>query len=268
MHFDLSTLFEINKLTAVIGFKQNWQLRKKLAIFASICLAGFAGQMSPNSNQLTFVLQEPAYHKMQIDLLDSVAAALAGWVAGPFFIAPLAAVVGRSSVVFWSLVGVFACQIWAAEMTGPDDYISFVLSRLFCGFLGGMPAILGSGYIIDMFFLHQRGKAFAVFEVLIIFAVIGGGTLGGFIAESRPWNYVFWWTLGPVGAAILAVFLFVEDTTFSRQPTAAKRSPMPKAWFANRLVTYFPGSRTQPPGKVAELVSCRETSCHACLGLT
>ena len=109
---------------------------------------------------------------------------------------------------------------------------------------------------MDMFFLHQRGKAFAVFEVLIIFAVVGGGTLGGFIANSKPWSYVFWWTLGPVGAAIVSVFVFVHDTTYSRDPGAMKRAPMPKSWLANRAATFFPGTRTQPDGRVAEFVSC------------
>lgn len=211
--------------------------------------------MSPNSNQLTFVYQIPAYHKTQKDLLNSVAAGLVGWVAGPFFVIPLVAAIGRGSVVLWSLVAIFACQAWAGEMTGPNDFIPFTISRLICGFFGGVPAILGSGYIIDMFFLHQRGKAFAIFEVLIIFAVVGGGTLGGFIAEHQPWNYVFWWTLGPVGAAIFLVFCFVEDTTFPRGPGVSKRAALPKNWIANRLATFLPGTRTQGSDKGNELVS-------------
>lgn len=223
-------------------------------MFASICLAGFAAQMSPNSNQLTFIYQIPAYHSTQAALLNSVAAGLAGWVAGPFFFIPFVAVVGRSSVVLWSLAVIFVCQIWAAEMTGPDDYISFTISRLICGLFGGIPAILGSGYIMDMFFLHQRGKAFAIFEVLIIFAVVGGGTLGGFIAETKPWNYVFWWTLGPVGSAIVAVFLFVEDTTFPRRDSMLRRAPLPRSWFKNRVATFLPGTKTQPSNKCKELV--------------
>ncbi|KFY62232.1 hypothetical protein V496_04658, partial [Pseudogymnoascus sp. VKM F-4515 (FW-2607)] len=230
----------------------NWPLRKKIIIFACICLAGFAGQMSPNSNQLTFVLQIPTYGKTQADLLNTVAASLAGWMAGPFLFTPFAGLVGRSSVILWSLVGTFACQIWAANMTDPDDFIPFTISRLICGLFGVIPAIVGTGYIMDMFFLHQRGKAFAIFEVLIIFAVVGGGTLGGFIAESKPWEYVFWWTLGPVGGAIILVFLFVEDTTFSRDPNVPRRAPMPKSWFPNRVATFFPGTRTQPTGRFAE----------------
>lgn len=226
-----------------------------MSVFLAVCLAALAAQMSPNSNQLTFIEQVPAYNSTVAAMLNSVAASLAGWVAGPFFFIPLVAVIGRGAVIFWSLLAILVCQIWAGEMTGPNDYIPFTISRLICGLFGGIPAILGSGYIMDMFFLHQRGKAFAVFEVLIIFAVVGGGTLGGFIAETNPWDYVFWWTLGPVGGAIIAVFLFVEDTTYSRDNAKPNRDPLPKGWLARRVATFLPGIKTQPTGKGKELVS-------------
>jgi MFS family permease len=210
--------------------------------------------MSPNSNQLTFTLQVPNYvNRTQADMLNTVAASLAGWMLGPFILVPWAALVGRSSVIFWSLIATLACQVWAAKMTGPNDFIPFAISRAICGVFGVIPAILGTGYIMDMFFLHQRGKAFAIFEVLIIFAVVGGGTLGGFITEYGPWSNVFWWTVGPVGAAALAVFIFVEDTTFNHTPNAIQRPQLPKSWLANRVATFLPGTKTQAvgPGKVA-----------------
>jgi hypothetical protein len=58
-----------------------------------------------------------------------------------------------------------------------------------------------------------------------------------------------------VGAAIVAVFLFVEDTTFSRDPNVVNRAALPSSWFANRAATFFPGTKTQPDGRLAELVS-------------
>ena len=154
------------------------------------------------------------------------------------------------------------CQIWAAEMTGRNDYIPFVMSRLMCGLFGALPAILGSGYIMNMFFLHQRGKAFVVFELTVIFAVVGSGTFGGFIAQSRPWPYVFWWTVGPLAAAIILVFCFVEDTGFSPGLNTHGRAPLPKGWVANRIATFLPGTRTVPRIRFGELVSWFEL--HIC----
>ena len=146
------------------------------------------------------------------------------------------------------------CQIWAAEMTGINDYTPFVFSRLLCGLFGVLPAILGSGYIMDMFFLHQRSKAFAVFEMTIIFAVVGSGTVGGFIAQSRPWPYVFWWNVGPLGAAVFMVFCFVQDTNFD-WGMRSQRAPLPKGWVASRIATFLPGTRTVSRASIRELVS-------------
>jgi len=164
------------------------------------------------------------------------------------------AVIGRSAVILFSLIAIFVCQIWGAEMTGANDFIGFTISRLFAGLFGAIPAILGSGYIVDLFYLHQRGKAFAIFEVLIIFAVVGGGTLSGFIAQGNPWDYVFWWTLGPIGAAIVMVLFCLSDTTFDRRQKTPGREPLPKTWLANRVATFLPGTRTQRPGKAAAFV--------------
>lgn len=41
-------------------------------------------------------------------------------------------------------------------MTGPNDYEAFVVSRLFAGLFGSCPTVLGSGYIIDLFFFHNE----------------------------------------------------------------------------------------------------------------
>lgn len=161
-------------------------MRRKLLVFTTVCITAFAGQMAPNSNQLIFVEQGQSYGVGIPDMLNTIAASLAGWTAGPFIIIPFCAVIGRSAVILWSLLVIFACQIWAAES---NDYQTFLASRSVIGIFGAISAILGSGYIIDMFFLHQRGKAFAVFEVLIIFAVVGSGTLGAFITKTNPWNY-------------------------------------------------------------------------------
>ena len=204
------------------------------------------------------MLQIPTYKKTQNDIIYSVAAALAGFMAGPFLLIPISNLIGRSSVILWSLIATMVCQIWAAEMTGANDYIPFVLSRLMYGLFGILPAILGSGYIMDMFFLHQRGKAFAVFEITIIFAVIGSGTFGGFIAQSRLWPYVFWWTVGPLVATMMLVFSFVEDTGFNRDPNTINRAPLQKNWIANRVATFLPGTQTVFGIGLHDLVSLPE----------
>lgn len=231
-------------------------MKKKCTVFASITLAAVACQMCPNTNMFVFMEQVSTYHVTPTDMVNSVAAALAGWVAGPFLFIPMCAVIGRSAIIFWCLIFSIAAQIWSAKMTSSNDYVPFVVSRMLSGLSGAIPAILGSGYIIDLFYLHQRGKAFAVFEIAITFAVLGGGTLSGFIAEGHYWDVVFWWTLGLLAISIMLVVWFIEDTGYNRSYVAVsrRRQQLPSGWIANRIATFVPGSRTQPAGKAREWV--------------
>ena len=88
-------------------------------------------------------------------------------------------------------------------MTGPDDYIPFIISRLMAGLSGALPVVLAAGYIMDMYFLHQRGKAFAVLEVSLLSGVIVMPGIGGFIVDSRPWPDVFWLVAAINGLTVL-----------------------------------------------------------------
>ena len=59
------------------------------------------------------------------------------------------------------------------------------------GMFGSIPTVLASGYIINMYFLHQRGKAFTALEVTYLSGFLATPALGGFIVNSKPWPYVF-----------------------------------------------------------------------------
>ena len=137
---------------------QNWTPGEKYITLFTLCFAAFAGAATPTAHQTGYVIIASTYHKTPTELSYSISAAVAGLLAGPLILLPLAHVIGRTSLIFWSLLGAIATQVWAARMTGSNDYISFVLSRLFGGIFGSVATILGSGYIMDMFFLHQRGK--------------------------------------------------------------------------------------------------------------
>ena len=88
-------------------------------------------------------------------------------------------------------------------MTGENDYIPFVMSRLLAGLFGSVPAIMSSGYIMDLYFLHQRGKAFTVLEVCVLAGAVAAPVFGGFIANSKPWPFVFWWLVAVIGLSVV-----------------------------------------------------------------
>lgn len=129
---------------------QNWSTRKKNLMLFVLCYAGFAAMNLPSSQQLTYYVQTAAYPgRTQVDLSYSVTACVIGLVFGPLIFWPLARKVGRSSLMLWSLVVGFICQIWAALMTGPDDYIPFILSRVVSGMASSIPTVLGPSYAVS-----------------------------------------------------------------------------------------------------------------------
>ena len=201
---------------------QNWSQRRKYTVLAILCLSAFSGLASSLANQLGFVAQAKLYQKELVEVSYSVSmiddrarrfmniltglkisSAIAGLAFGPLLLVPFAHVIGRSALIWWSLIGCLCCGVWAARMTGPDDYISFVLSRLFGGIFGSIPSILGAGIIVDIFFLHERGKAFTTFSLSFLLGTVAGPTFGGFIVQRTAWSNEFWWTVGLQGFVIV-----------------------------------------------------------------
>lgn len=183
-------------------------MKKKLTLLFTLCFCTWAATLAPPAGQLAYFHQTALYHRTPTELSYFISAAVAGLLAGPFIFVPLSAVVGSASVIFWSLIGVLVCQIWAASMTDSGDYHAFIISRLFAGLFGGSTTILGSGTIMDIFFLYQRGRAFACYELSLLLGVISGPTIGGFIVQDNSWTVTFWWTIAPVGGAAILLLIF------------------------------------------------------------
>lgn len=154
---------------------------------------------------------------------------------------------------------VFVCQIWAACMTSSDSYVPFIISRWMSGMFAAVPTILTPSYIMDIFFLHQRGRAFTSLEISLLAAVIISPTVGGFIVQSQPWTYTFWWTLGFIGAALALVFCFLEETSFSRDLGARSFPERPESFLKNRIRTLLPGNKVVPSTSVTGVVSFSES---------
>lgn len=131
-------------------------------------------------------------------------------------------------------------------MTHSSQFNLFIVSRFFAGFFGGVTGVIPPRILVDMFFLHQRGRAFTAFHLFLHFGTVGGPTLSAFVSSHRSWTLEFWWTVGLLGAAIIGVFLFLHETSWQREPGAVNL-PAPQGFFRNRIVTFFPGTRVTPP---------------------
>ncbi|SLM41418.1 Major facilitator superfamily domain, general substrate transporter [Lasallia pustulata] len=230
----------------------NWPQRKKYLILSILCLAGFASNVSALANQLALGTQAKVYHKTLVETSYAVSAAIAGVAAGPLLLVPLAQMFGKSSVIFWTLLATVGCGIWSALMTHRDQYNAFVVARLFSGLFGSVPTILGSGAIMDIFFLHERGLAFTTLAISFLLGTVAGPTFGGFVVQSSPWPIVFWWTVGLQALVAILVFCFLEETGFTRDSLRVY-PVLPHSFIPNRIYTFFPGTRVVPRVSVSHV---------------
>ncbi|PYI35381.1 polyamine transporter [Aspergillus indologenus CBS 114.80] len=202
-------------------------------------MAGFAGTALDLANQLAQKEEAQNWDKAVIEVTYTLSASIAGIAYGPLLINPLAHAFGRTAIIFWCLLFAMACAIWSANMTGRGDYERFVASRLFDGIFGSIPSILGVGSVYEMFFLHERGKAYAAFHVSFLFGTVAGPTFGGFIVQHTDWPWVFWWVVIAQGLVLVLAFCFLEDTRYSRDETTVP-TRKPTSFWANRMATLLP----------------------------
>jgi len=95
---------------------------------------------------------------------------------------------------------------------------TLVLMRVLQG-LGGGPVIPMSQAILwEIFPLHQRGLAMAMWGVGIMMGPIFGPTVGGWIADNWSWRWIFYINLpiGVLGFLLASAFLF--DSPHQRKP--------------------------------------------------
>lgn len=175
-------------------------------------------------------------------------------VVGPFALLPLSHAIGRTSTIFWSTFLVLVCNIWAASMTKSSQYAPYLASRFFAGFGATVPGSLGPRILLDLFFIHERGRAFSVFTLSYLLGPLAIPTLGCFVASQTDWPTMFWWTIPFLGLALVLTLAFMEETGFERE-RQTKYPQQPKSFAANRIATFLPGNRVVPACTLAESVS-------------
>ena len=140
-------------------------------------------------------------------------------------------------------------------MTNQDDYIPFLVSRVFSGVSASLPTVLGSSIIMDTCFLHERGIAFLVYSVGTGLGTIASSTFGGFIVGRQSWTVCFWWPVPLLAITATFAFLFLEETHFDRDISNDGPS-LPKRYVANRVATFLPGTKTARGASFLQIVSC------------
>jgi multidrug resistance protein len=141
---------------------------------------------------------------------------------GPLILSPLSEIYGRQLVLNCSNTFLTLWQIGCALSPNMASLIVF----RFLGGVGGSACLsIGGGIISDLFPLHQRGKANAMFTIGPLFGPVLGPIIGGFIAQRAGWRWVYWVLLIACGVLTCVNMIFGQETN----PTVLI------GWKANRL---------------------------------
>ena len=110
---------------------------------------------------------------------------------------------------------------------------------------------MGSKFIIETFFLHDRGKCFAIYTCCILLGTVAGGTFSGFIVEDVSWTVQFWYNVALEGLAAILCLVFLRETGWTR-PGGPKFPAKPASRMQELMATYFLTQRVTPPETVAQ----------------
>lgn len=106
---------------------------------------------------------------------------------------------------------------------------------------------VSAAILVEVFFLHDRGKAFAVWLNTGLLGSVASGTLSGYIVQNTIWQVQFWYNVGLELLVAILVVLFLEETRFVRDGT----QPAPLT-FRQRLAGFFFLKRTVPKSTVRD----------------
>jgi MFS transporter, DHA2 family, multidrug resistance protein len=157
---------------------------------------------------------------------------------------------------------VLPISAWASSRVGRKRFYMtcvalFTASSFLCGFAPTLPALIffrvlqgvgGGGLapseqaiLADTFPPSQRGMAFAMYGLAVVFAPAIGPTLGGAIVDHTTWRWIFYINI-PVGiASLLLSSAMVEDPPWLREEKERSRR-VRVDWFGLGLVAVAFGS--------------------------
>ena len=169
---------------------------------ANVALRYIAGDLAVSLDESTWVLTSYL-------ISNAVVLPISGWLANIF---------GRKRF-YMACVALFTLSSLACGFA--PNLPLLVVFRILQGIGGGGLAPSEQSILADTFKPSQRGAAFAIYGIAVVFAPAVGPTVGGYICDHFSWHWIFLINV-PVGIAslLLAHFLLVEPPAETKERKA------------------------------------------------
>ncbi|HCI82266.1 MAG TPA: MFS transporter [Ktedonobacter sp.] len=156
-------------------------------------------------------------HPASVDQIDGI---LTAYILAIGIITPLAGYLSdRFGIKRMYLLSLSMFTIGSIACSFAPTLPLLVAFRALQGFGGGMIGPIGISLLFGAFPEKERGLAFGIYGIPLVFAPASGPVLGGYFVQYLSWHYIFWINI-PIGivGVILGYFWLQE----SRRGTSAK----------------------------------------------
>ncbi|BCS30696.1 uncharacterized protein APUU_80999S [Aspergillus puulaauensis] len=145
-----------------------------------------------------------------------------GLALGCLFFLPCVHKFGRRPIYLLSATVQFACAVWWANFHKAGELIGV---SLLAGLAGSISEAIVMITIVDLFFVHQRGRLNGVFVLMQSIGTTGGPIAGGYIVVDLGWRWMWWIVAIFLGANLLLVLFFFEESKYCPSLDGSTTSP-------------------------------------------
>lgn len=168
----------------------NWSAGKKWWNLSLVSLFTFLTPLASSmvAPGVASIMNEFQYSNQTVSAFV-VSIYILGYSVGPLLLAPLSEMHGRLPV--YHISNIMYC-VWTMACALSPNVASLLVFRFLAGVAGSCPLTLGAGTITDMIVTEKRGGAIAIFSLGPMLGPCVGPVMGGYLAESPGWRWIFW----------------------------------------------------------------------------
>ena len=195
----------------LIASQQNWSKSRKTDNFVIASFYTLATFVLLDIGTVVWVNMNSELGVSWANLNNSFAANLAGLAVGCIFFIPFAIKYGRRSVYVVSTAVQFASGIWNARVNSTGELLAV---NVLSGLAGAVSEAIVQMTIVDLFFVHQRASANAVYNVMVNAGAYLAPVAAGYCASAQGWRWIWWWTAIMLGTNLILFLFFFEESKY------------------------------------------------------